>query len=51
MKADPGPALAPAPRPAALQVQRWWVNWEGIATAKHLAMQLAAMEQHRQRGR
>lgn len=28
-----------------LQVQRKYVNWEGMATARHLAMQVAAMEE------
>ena len=28
-----------------MQVQRKWVNYEGMATVKHLALQLAAMEE------
>lgn len=28
-----------------MQVQRKWINYEGMATAKHLALQLAAMEE------
>lgn len=29
------------------QMQRWWVNWPGKTTVKHLALQLQAMEQLR----
>ena len=27
-----------------IQVQRMWLNWEGMAVAKHLALQVEAME-------
>ena len=30
-----------------VQVQRWWVNFDGVATAKHFALQVAAMEELR----
>lgn len=30
-----------------VQMQRWWVNWPGKTTIKHLALQLQAMEQLR----
>ena len=32
-----------------VQVQRWWVNFDGVATAKHFALQVAAMEELRKR--
>ncbi|GAB4821319.1 hypothetical protein N2152v2_008365 [Parachlorella kessleri] len=30
------------------RVQRWWVNFDGVATAKHFALQVAAMEELRE---
>ncbi len=28
-----------------IQVQRMWLNWAGVAVAKHVATQIAAMEE------
>lgn len=39
---------AAVPSPACVQMQRWWANWPGKTTIKHLALQLQAMEQLRQ---
>lgn len=34
-----------------IQMQRPWANWVGEPVAKHLVLQLVAMEELRQRGR
>jgi hypothetical protein len=42
-----GATLLPMLSHQHIQMQRWWVNWPGWAVAKHLALQIQAMEQLR----